>query len=243
MSNGLFIIQISGIAVAELEFHHPNDTSKAEKSWKEIASLLQFILGCNVEIRINLASYDSDPKYAKVRKPSFSLFSCSRRTQRKCQTSTEHGSDSDQFDYTSEKAMIRDRAILISSSDGGSHMPHNFCHKTEVVRTLRNSEGNALSTGTAPTCRSLQNDLPKIPMLGVDSSTEEGSNRGSQVLFVQEPEDQPNCFLRTLRLQKKLRSSDSTQIVCSGIEKENTFALPIPRKSSVEICTASDDNV
>ncbi|XP_050257322.1 protein STICHEL-like 2 isoform X3 [Quercus robur] len=232
-----------GIAVAELEFHHPNDTSKAEKSWKEIASSLQFILGCNVEIRINPASYDSDPKYAKVRKPSFSLFSCSRRTQRKCQTSTEHGSDSDQFDYTSEKTMIRDRAILTSSSDGGSHMPHNCCHKTEVVRTLRNSEGNALSTGTAPTCRSLQNDMPKMSMLGVDSSMEEGSNCGSQVLFVQDPEDQPNCFLRTLRLQKKLRSSDSSQIVCSGIENENTLALSIPRKSSVETCTASDDNV
>uniref|UniRef100_A0A2N9FJR1 DNA-directed DNA polymerase n=1 Tax=Fagus sylvatica TaxID=28930 RepID=A0A2N9FJR1_FAGSY len=165
-----------GLAVAELEFHHPDNASKAEKSWKEIASSLQFILGCNVEIRINLASYASD-------------------------------------------------------------------QKMDVVRTLRNSEGNALSTGTASSCRALQTDMPNMPTLGVESSTEEGSNHGSQVLPVQEPEDQPNCFPRSLRLQKKLRSSDSSQIICSGIEKENTLALSIPRKSSFETYTANDDNV
>ncbi|EEF39047.1 conserved hypothetical protein [Ricinus communis] len=42
------------LVVVELGFHRPDYVSKAEKSWKTIASALQSILGRNVEIRINL---------------------------------------------------------------------------------------------------------------------------------------------------------------------------------------------
>lgn len=237
-------MQISGLAVAELEFHHPDYASKAEKSWKQIASLLQFILGCNVEIRINLAPCASGPKYAKARKASFKFFSCSRRMQQKSQSATERGSDSELSDYTSEKAMIRDWPILTSTSNGGSQMPHNCYHRAEMVKTLRDCEGNALSTGTTSSHRSLQNDMPKMPMLGVDSSTEEGSNHVNQVLSIQEPEDQPNCFARTLRLQKNLHSSDSSQMICSGIKKGNNVALSMPGTSSfATYISARDPNV
>ncbi|KAL0284545.1 UNVERIFIED_CONTAM: protein STICHEL-like 2 [Sesamum calycinum] len=67
-----------GIAVAELEFDHPDYVSKAEKSWKMIAGALQHMLGHNVELRINLACNASN-KDVKFKKPYFSLFSCSRR--------------------------------------------------------------------------------------------------------------------------------------------------------------------
>ncbi|KAF5730910.1 protein STICHEL-like 2 [Tripterygium wilfordii] len=135
-----------GMAVIELEFHHPHYVSRAEKSWKVIASSLQAILGCNVEIRINL-SICPDLKCSKVKKPIFSLLSCSRRMQQKLHLSTQHGSESDISDYASEKPMITERHILTCSSDVGSQTRHGFCHRMESSKALRNSEGNLLSAG------------------------------------------------------------------------------------------------
>ncbi|KAF5476659.1 hypothetical protein F2P56_003374 [Juglans regia] len=223
-----------GLAVVELQFQHPDYASKAEKSWKQIASSLQSILGCNVEIRINIAHCVSYPKHRKVRKQSFSLFNCSRRMQRKSHSSNECGSDSDLSEHTSEKAMIRDRPNLNSTSSGDSQKQHKYHDRVEVMSTLRNNEGNVLSTGTALTHRSLENDMPKMPMLGVKSSTEEGSNRGSQDLSIHKPGDQPNCFPRKLRFQKKLRSSDDSQTILPSIEKGNKLAFSIPQTSSFE---------
>ncbi|KAL9434078.1 hypothetical protein AB3S75_028835 [Citrus x aurantiifolia] len=122
-----------GLAVAELEFHHRDYVSRAEKSWKLIASFLQSVLGCNVE--------------------------------------------------------IRGRHTLTCSSDCGSQMSHNCCHKTDVV------------------------------------------------LSPQEPETQPGCFPRTLRLQKKLRASDTSEMVCTS----NKLALSIPKKTSFDTYISVDD--
>ncbi|XP_074286509.1 protein STICHEL-like 2 isoform X1 [Silene latifolia] len=59
---------ITDLAVVELEFQHPDYASKAEKSWNLIASSLQSVLRCNVEIRINLTAGSAKPK-----RTSFSL--------------------------------------------------------------------------------------------------------------------------------------------------------------------------
>lgn len=221
-----------------MEFCHPDYVSKAEKSWKIIASSLQSIFGCNVEVRINLVPCASDSKYAKVKKPSFRLFSCSRRIQQKSQSSTGRGSDSDYSEYTSEKPILSNRPILPCSSDCAYQMPHNCRDRMVVVSTLRNSEGNILSTRTASSRRSFEDDTSKAPGLMVDSSKEEESNHESQVLSSEEPEHQPNCFPRTTRLQKKLRSSDASQMTfCTKLQ--NKFA---PSRTSFERCLVGNDS-
>ncbi|KAF3598206.1 hypothetical protein DY000_02027262 [Brassica cretica] len=71
----------SSVAIAELEFYTPQHVTRAEKSWKMIADSFQSVLGCNVEIRMNLViSACSPPKSARAAGRLFSgLFSCSRR--------------------------------------------------------------------------------------------------------------------------------------------------------------------
>nr|VDC83406.1 unnamed protein product [Brassica rapa] len=71
----------SSVAIAELEFYTPQHVTRAEKSWKMIADSFQTVLGCNVEIRMNLViSECSPPKSARAAGRLFSgLFSCSRR--------------------------------------------------------------------------------------------------------------------------------------------------------------------
>ncbi|KAI9174291.1 hypothetical protein LWI28_015133 [Acer negundo] len=234
----LFSLQFNqGLAVAELQFHHPDSVSKAEKSWKSIASSLQLILGCNVEIRLLCAPAVNG---TKVRKPSFSLFNCSRRIQQKSQ-STERGSDSDYSDYISEKPIMKERHSLTCSSDCGSQMSHNCYHKTEVIKTLRNSEGNVLSTGTALSIRSMQDDILKTPGYGISSLKEEGDNCRYKILSIQEPEHQPSCFPRTLRLQKKPRAADMSRMVSSSNQEESKLGLSIPGKASFKTCVAAND--
>lgn len=223
---------ISGLAVAELQFQHPDSASKAGKSWRQMQ--VQSVLGCNVEIRINITHCAFHSKHRKVRKPSFSLFNCSLRMQQKSHSSTEYGSDSDLSEDTSEKAMIRDRPNLNSTSSGDSQKHYKYHDRAEVMSTLRKNEGNVLRNRTALTHRSLENDMPKMPMLGVKSSTEEGSNCGSRDLSIHKPGDQLNCFPRKLRFQKKLRSSNYSQTILLGIKKGNKLAFSIPRTSSFE---------
>ncbi|KAG5230257.1 protein STICHEL [Salix suchowensis] len=206
-----------GLAVAELEFHHSDYASKAEKSWKHIASLLQTILGCNVEIRINLVlCAPPASKCAKLWKQSFCFFSCSRRMRRKSQPPMERGIDSDNSDNNSERPMIRERAISACPSGCRSQISHNCYHGVEVARALRNSEGNVLSIGTTSSLGSLHDDKSKTPGHGFSSSMAGGNELDYTIFYNQEAEDQPSCFPKSPRLQKMSRSSVNTQVVCAG---------------------------
>ncbi|XP_039035682.1 protein STICHEL-like 2 [Hibiscus syriacus] len=218
-----------GLAIAELEFYHPNHVSRAEKSWKHIASSLQLIVGSNVEIRINLLVPDQLSK-GKVRKPSFSLFSCSRRLRLKSSSSTKCGSDSEVSQYASEKPMISDRhrPILTCHSDNGSEIPRISSHGLEVVRAFRNSGGNILSTGATPSCASFRNDMSQAPAYINDFLKGEGRDCGCQNHSVQEPEYQSNCFPIALRSQKKLHLSNTAKTTSKTSQEENKLALSIP---------------
>ncbi|EOA15996.1 hypothetical protein CARUB_v10004116mg [Capsella rubella] len=92
-----------GVAIAELEFYAPQHVARAEKSWKLIADSFQSVLGCNVEIRMNLVmSACSPPRSAKAAASLFfGLFSCSRRMLHKSYLATRTESD-----CTSEKHVI-----------------------------------------------------------------------------------------------------------------------------------------
>ncbi|XP_062116072.1 protein STICHEL-like 2 [Humulus lupulus] len=240
------LVVSQGRAVAELEFCHPNCISKAEKSQKLIANLLRSTLDCNVEIKINLVPCaSSKSRHAKVKKPSFKLFSCCRRV-RKSQPSTECGSDSDYSEYTSERPMISERCTRPFSDDSSLKIPHECCHRMDVVRTLGNGEGNVQSTRTPPPHGPGHGSLEHRPIaeLVAAAPNESRYNNEGCVLPFQEPENQPNCFARTFRRHKKSRSSDASQLVCrTESQQKNMLALSIVRKASSETSvTTSDTN-
>ncbi|RDX67548.1 Protein STICHEL-like 2, partial [Mucuna pruriens] len=146
-----------GRAVVELEFHHRDYVSRAEKSWKLIASSLQFILGCNLELRINcVPSCTSDSMYDKLKRSSFNFFGCSRRIRWKSLSSNEQGSESDYAEYTSQKPMMMDQTLTCSSDCGSRVPPFESYNGMQVVTTLRSSEGNLLSSGKMLLNRSVQ---------------------------------------------------------------------------------------
>ncbi|KAG6408840.1 hypothetical protein SASPL_131865 [Salvia splendens] len=136
-------LRISGVAVADLEFDHPDHVSRAEKSWKVIAGVLQRILGYNVELRINLANSAS-----KLKKPTLNLFSCSRRVHLQSHFCAECGSSASEYSiHTPTAFLTRDRYLQTRSLDREPQILHTCCHGSEVVSSIRNSDGNALSIG------------------------------------------------------------------------------------------------
>ncbi|GAB2269737.1 hypothetical protein Dimus_004658 [Dionaea muscipula] len=215
------ILVEKGIAVAELEFSRPNYVSKAEKSWKLIASSLQSVLGCNVEIRINLSSNSSLTRLAKVRQLSFRLFSCSCRMHHKSNSLIEDGTS---------KAVTGD-------------MRPTDTYPSEVVSTLRNCDGNVLSTGTTTPRRSSGDCIFSDSGFGCYSSREEGSIDKYKVLMVQEPETQRpdcSCFCKTIRLHKKLLTLNSSKMVQLKFQKQDRIAVHAPREAFLDPFICSD---
>lgn len=185
---------------------------------------------------MNLSITDPLPKCAKVRKPSFSLFSCSRRLHLKLRSSTKNGSDSETSQYASENPMIT------YYSDHGFEIPHNCSHGGEVVSAFRNSEGNILSSRATPSCGSLREDTSLTHVYGVHSSRGEGRDCECQIISDQEPSYQPNCFPRALRPQKKAHLSDSAKTISLSNREENKLALSIPGVSSFGNPLCSNDS-
>ncbi|PIN18299.1 Replication factor C, subunit RFC4 [Handroanthus impetiginosus] len=130
-----------GVAVAELEFDHPKYVSKAEKFWKEIACALQCMLGCNIELKINLASNASN-KYGKFKKPSFRLFGSSCRMQY-CAECGDNASEN--LSYTPTTSITGNRFLETCSSDCESKILHKCCRGKDIVTSIRNADGNSLS--------------------------------------------------------------------------------------------------
>lgn len=247
--SGLF--KISGLAVAEVEFCHPNHVSKAEKSWKLIARSLQLVLGCNVEIRISLGSC-TGRKNAKVKKkPTFNLLNCSCGLQgRSFSTTVDGGYQSDTLSST---------AYVKQETPSATHSSHHRCHFSPAMQqpdakrdhnvmsfhhkdalTIRNLEGNALSTGTTTSHRTVKDDLPNGCGLEIDSSKAMG-NQDFHYLGVQEPKTRPSCFSRTLELKRMLESPDAACTICLRFHPNNKFELSIPKKSSIGTYFCTDD--
>ncbi|KAL2492370.1 Protein STICHEL-like 2 [Abeliophyllum distichum] len=226
-----------GVAVAGLEFDHRDHVHKAERSWKLIATALQCVLGCNVELRMNLASNASGEK-GKFKKPSLSLFGCSRRMHLRSQFSSECGNDaSENSDFIPGTVRTRDKYVETCSLECGSQMSEACCHgkEKEVVKTLRNQDGNALSIGVSTPHRSFTDDMGKTNQLGFDRF-KEGSNKECLDIIALEHESQPGCS----SIQNP-NTSNASWIIHSSNQQQCNLALSFPCKTSSETYLCSSN--
>ncbi|KAF9601831.1 hypothetical protein IFM89_023518 [Coptis chinensis] len=227
------------MALAEVEFSHPDHVYRAEKSWKVIASSLQLVLGCDVEIRISVLPCASVRKSLKFKKPSFCIFSCTRRIP----LTIEDEIQTDNFDFTSGRAIV---ATETSPSGNGAQLSSLCSQHNEPATSIRNDEGNVLemcsSTRDGPTNRSESS---------VHSSKLEYVKRETQLLSIQEQENQqPSCFPKKVRFQRRLSSGADSRAICLRIRPLNKLGLSFPHKSSFEtffcisdpcnLCSGSD---
>ncbi|XP_043703431.1 protein STICHEL-like 2 isoform X2 [Telopea speciosissima] len=220
-----------GLAIAEVEFYHPDQVSRAEKSCKLIASSLQHVLGCNVEIRFNLVPCTAT-NTAKMKKQSLCLLYCFRGMQDKSRSSSEDLNDRlDDSDFTPGRVRREEKSID-TCSDSQSQYSIICPHSNKAASASRNSELTSQGTGIFSLHRSVQHDTQKVSHLRVGLSEEEGSNQECQVFAIEEPGNQLSCFSKTLRLHQRLRSSSSLQTICLEIPPDNKLELSIPQKTN-----------
>lgn len=232
-----------GLAIAEVEFHHPNHVSKAEKQWKHIASSLQLVLGQNVEIRINLGPC-TDRKNAKVKKSIFNLLNCSHSLQEDLHSGNSSSPSSAHARQETPANMLSSCHLChfspLLQQEDGKHDPNAICiHRKDAV-TIRNFDGNALSTGTTTTHETVEEHLPDGCGLELDSS-KAVENHNCQYLGTHEPETQPKCFSKTLKLKRMLLSPNVACTICLRIQPNDKVELSIPKKSSIETYFCTDD--
>lgn len=186
-----FMLHISGVAVADLEFDHPDYVSRAEKSWKVIAGVLQRTLGYNVELRINLAS-----NAAKLKKPSLNLFSCSRRVHFQSHFCAECGSSASEYStHTPTVFPTKDKYVQTCSLDCESQIFNSCCHGNEVVSSIRNTDGNALSIGIRTPRKSSVDSMDRENPSGTTDSLSNEMTNGIENLVVIKPESRSRYSL------------------------------------------------
>ncbi|XP_058787755.1 protein STICHEL-like 2 [Vicia villosa] len=194
----------SCLAIAELEFGHHRHVSRAEKSWKLIASSLQRILGCNIELRITHVPHT----FNSPKRLSFNIFSCARNIQE---------SEIDYADHTSQKSMMKNTTLSSSSDCGSQEAPLKSYEGMDVITTLRSCEGNLLCSRERFLNRPSSLETLGASCSRVDSYNEEGHNGAHLVPYVPNSDNQSNCFPQTLWLQKKSPASHSSKLSFQGI--------------------------
>ncbi|MQL87315.1 hypothetical protein Taro_019853 [Colocasia esculenta] len=231
-----------GLTIAEVEFCSPDHVSRAEKSWKLIASSLQHVLGHNVEIRINLVRCSSLARVTKVKELTFRLLSCSGKKQhmsdstRKDENETEMSSRKETFGelYSPNKHL---QSLHVQQMDSNKSSNASYFHDKAV--SSRNVDRDALSTDTAASIGSVLDDPGKC--CNFDSNNSKGIGEEGQCFSIQESETQPSCFARTMKLQRKLFSSDSSHVVCLRIRRHNKYSYIFCSKSNAHSTHSSGD--
>ncbi|OAY71701.1 Protein STICHEL-like 2 [Ananas comosus] len=183
------------LAIAEVGFSHPDHLSSAEQLQNQIASSLQHVLGCNVEMRLKLVPALLR-KDARGKRQSFSLLSCSGRKQELSDSAMTDGDET-------ERSSKREPSFKFYSSNSAKPINDpNFFHDKQAV--------------------TVENDSP------------EGKGEGIECIGVQEPELQPSCLAKTLKLQRRFFSADVAHMICLRMQPHNKMDLSITKKSAFE---------
>uniref|UniRef100_A0A0D9XYN3 DNA-directed DNA polymerase n=1 Tax=Leersia perrieri TaxID=77586 RepID=A0A0D9XYN3_9ORYZ len=233
------------LAITEVGFSHQDHISRAEKMQGVIESVLQNVLGCNVEVRFKLVPRPVT-KDARSKRQSFSLLSCSGRKQELSDSAV-----------TDEDEAVRHGARETPSKGYSSQQQSPFImQRTDSKPSVHGCEDDARSTLTSN--RSMTDDLTRT--CRSETNYSKGVSEQGRFDSIQEPDLQPNCFSRTLKLQKRFFSSDAAHTICLKIQPHNkmdflpkkefdTYFCPYepyeqcPRSNSHATYSSRDDNL
>ncbi|KAH9287616.1 hypothetical protein KI387_031733, partial [Taxus chinensis] len=145
-----------GFAIVQLEFWNPDKKSIAERYVKSIASSVKFILGCDVEIRIDLASVMVEFENTTSRKTSIELPKYSANEQRDLMINSiaDQGCESTAVnsDYRTRRGeTCMEAHYEISRTESFSEKPQGYyegfpmltgCAQANELQTISRGENN-----------------------------------------------------------------------------------------------------
>ncbi|PKA61285.1 hypothetical protein AXF42_Ash006182 [Apostasia shenzhenica] len=219
-----------GQALATIEFYNPDHVTKAEKSWKLIASSLQNVLGCHVDLRINLLS-TCEKKNSKVRKLSLTLLNCSGRRQ---ELSESNITDENERQYLSRKESIdeiypTDYGHKFSPQIKQLHantMHDSSCFHAELVT------GNNIEEKAQSNRREIPAQFVQTARISMTESNSSKARDEIPYISIEESEVPPSCFSKVLKLQRRLLSCNASHIICLKLRPHSKSDFYIPKKSA-----------
>eukprot|EP01018_Ginkgo_biloba_P023092 Gb_02960 [translate_table: standard] len=132
-----------GFAIVQLEFWHRDHKLRAERSLKSILNSFQLVLGCNVEVRISLASLASEAEDIISRKDSVDLlkFSAGKQRKRTSMTTAEVRYESDSTTVNSDQRRthgetFRETHYTVNGPESFTAMPQGT-HKESPMPAQR----------------------------------------------------------------------------------------------------------
>ncbi|KAK9108341.1 hypothetical protein Syun_024352 [Stephania yunnanensis] len=220
-----------GLAVVEVEFCHRDHVSKAEKSWKFIASSLQLVLGCNVEITIKLGPRHPR-KNLKLMNSCFGLWSCPCG---KLSSINDGNYWSEYSDFASGRAIIGEKPVETCSIGHGSLFSPIHCHCKEAVAVVNEKSRRDQSHGSHGTLstNAIQDGSTRKSQLRSHSPKLDGINHEIQVLSIQDPQ--------AAKTNSSLQSPNAPHKICLRVQPQEKFELSIPQKQPFETYFCADD--
>jgi len=168
-----------GFATVQLEFWHPDQKSRAERHLKSIANSIQLALGCNVDVRISLASLPAEVENIRSRKSSTELPKSSANKQRNSliTTEAEHESESTAMKSdkkTSHRETFKETHYAINGIGSFSAIPHGS-HKELPMLAQRFEADTQVTVNTGETSdpNVVHDGKREIPKGGKFSITDE----------------------------------------------------------------------
>lgn len=214
-----YSLHISGVAIAEVEFLHPDYVARAEKSWKLIGSSLQYVIDCNVQVRIQLAP-SSARKNTKLKKPLFNILNCYGRRKEIPDSTTN--------DNETEASLRRD----ISADASSSHHCQQFSPFGHQLDTNSMNGSGAFHGKEAVTTRKMEENTQSCGTMELGEEDAAPAN-------VEESEIQPSCFSKTLKFKRRFLSSEVAQTICLRIQPHDKLELSFRRDAifDKDVCT------
>ncbi|KAK9117402.1 hypothetical protein Sjap_016349 [Stephania japonica] len=217
-----------GLAVVEVEFCHRDHVSKAEKSWKLIASSLQLVLGCNVEITIKLGPCHPR-KNMKLMNSCFGLWSCPCR---KLSSINDGNYWSEYSDFTSGRAIIGEKPVEACSIGHGSLFSPIHCDCKESVAVVKEKSGRDQSHETL-SINAMQDGSTRKSQLRSHFPKLDGISHESQVLSIQDPQ--------VAKTRSSLQSPNDPYKICLRVQPQEKFKLSTPQKQPSDTYFCADD--
>ncbi|KAL4193480.1 hypothetical protein AMTRI_Chr06g199620 [Amborella trichopoda] len=239
----------NGLAVAELQFCHPDHVSRAEKSWKSIANSLQNVLGCNVEIRINMVYSPAPTNNVKLQTQPHVLLSQLAGGQAKILSPLVGEKNQSHGDVISPEQVERKNSVrspscgsgckffncIRQSDDERSHyVVHFHPEKSEAMGAIAR---NNKSIHSFECQRTIEDDFLNGNNFEIDCLKDSENNQSHGVPKL---EKQPSCFSKT-KLHRNFCSSNATHTTRVRIPAHKKSGLSMPKEASFRTYVCTDE--
>ncbi|CAN6464360.1 unnamed protein product [Victoria cruziana] len=231
-----------GLGIAELQFHHPEQVLRAEKSQKHIKNALSGVLGCDMEVRINLNPVSYPESSAEVQQsyqskpgnkgPSAdeNYLNPSLSHRKKTTGSRKH------INRLSEVNVYHFFPCLRKPY---SKSPRDVALHTKEIYSIDNLCRDASGKDAVKYQKVANGDAESVSVQNLQ--LEQVKRHGIQYQALATPKVHRSCFPVVIKLRRRPHASDNVQTMDLKSNVHEVFQHSDPREASFKAYICTDD--